>query len=426
MRLLGMISGTSHDGIDVAIVNFEAADDDLVGTIEYTATVPYSSELRSRLMAALPPARTGFDMACELDTRIGREFAAAGLASLEAHAARAGTGPVDAVCSHGQTVFHWIEDGTALGTLQLGQPAWIAEATGLPVISDLRAADVAAGGQGAPLVPILDRFLLEPARATGHGAAALNLGGIANVTVCMPGREPMAWDIGPGNALLDAVVQASDESSDTFDRDGALAAAGAIDADLLAVLLAEPYFAAPAPKSSGKELFHAGYVRAAEIRSGGMLPLRDLVATLTELTAVTVARAILDTHVDYLVISGGGTRNPTLMARLRTALPNVRVLTSDEVGVPSDDKEAIAFALIGWATLHGLAANVPSCTGARGPRVLGRVTPALRATVASSSFGGSWPTSLAFVELAPRHPDDGFAAPSTADPAPRVRPARPA
>lgn len=390
MRVLGMISGTSHDGIDVAIVDFSDDADGVSAVIEHTASIPYSPGLRERLRAALPPAPVGFDVACELDTRIGQEFGAAAAAALRAHA-ETGSGPVDLVCSHGQTVFHWIADGRALGTLQLGQPAWIAEATGLPVLSDLRAADVAAGGQGAPLVPILDAILLTGPAEEGRRAGALNLGGIANVTVVASGEEPVAWDIGPANALIDAVVSAAAETPDGFDRDGRLAAEGRIDDALLQQLLAEPYYALPTPKSTGKELFHLDYVRDHLARRGADLPLADLVATLTELTARTVADAIADARVDVLLVSGGGVRNPVLLRRIDELLPQVDVRTSDAVGVPADDKEAVAFALIGWASVHGLPGNVPSCTGASGGRVLGRLTPAPGAGLPSTSVRDAWP-----------------------------------
>jgi anhydro-N-acetylmuramic acid kinase len=383
MRILGMISGTSHDGIDTAVVDWtlnsgdgQADGDVLRGRIEYAATVPYDPALRGRLIAALPPAAAGLGEACQLDTLIGQAFAAAAADALTAHAALPRTGPVDAVCSHGQTVFHWVEHGHARGTLQLGQPAWIAEATGLPVVSDVRAADLAAGGQGAPLVPLLDRMLLQPYRAAGTRAAALNLGGIANITVCAPGTEPTAWDTGPACALIDAAVTADPAAPGTFDRDGALAAAGTVIPELLKELRAEPYYALPPPKSTGKELFHLGYVRDAARRAGVNPRLPDLVATLTELTAVTVADAVRSAGVQVIVVSGGGARNPVLTRRVADLLPGVDITTSDALGVPSDAKEAVAFALIGWATLHGLPGNVPSCTGAAGPRVLGRVTPA--------------------------------------------------
>ncbi|NAZ87905.1 anhydro-N-acetylmuramic acid kinase [Kineococcus indalonis] len=373
MRVLGMISGTSHDGIDTAVVGFRAEGTHLRGRLEHTGSVPYSPALRQALVAALPPNPSSAAALCELDTRVGQEFAAAAAAALAA--LPAGTA-VDAVCSHGQTVHHWVRGGRALGTLQVGQPAWIAEATGLAVVSDLRAADVAAGGQGAPLVPLLDRLLLAPLTAAGRRAGALNLGGIANVTVCAPGSAPLAWDTGPANALIDAVVAADPSVPDGFDRDGRLAAAGAVDEALLAELLTEPYYARPAPKSTGKELFHAGHVAAALRRTGRSPDLPDLVATLTELTARTVAAAVRPAHLERLFASGGGVRNPALLTALARRLPGVEVLPSEELGCPADAKEAVAFALLGWAALHGLPGSEPSCTGARGARVLGRVTPA--------------------------------------------------
>ncbi|WP_158866886.1 anhydro-N-acetylmuramic acid kinase [Leifsonia sp. AG29] len=390
MRVLGMISGTSHDGIDIAVVEFQDDGEAVTARIEYTTSTPYSPALRERLLRSLPPAPVGFDVACELDTSIGQEFAAAAAAALDAHE-RAGGGPVDLLCSHGQTVFHWVEGGRARGTLQLGQPAWIAEATGLPVVSDVRAADVAAGGQGAPLVPILDLILLRPFVEAGVTAAALNLGGISNATVLEPGRDPVAWDIGPANALIDAVVTEAVETPDSFDRDGRLATAGSVDARLLESLLAEPYYALPAPKSSGKELFHLQYVQE-HLRSAAVeLSLPDLVATLTELTARTVADAIIAAGVRALLVSGGGVRNPVLLGRISELLPGVDVRPSDSVGVPSDDKEAVAFALIGWATAHGLPSNVPSATGASGSRVLGRVTPSPLGSALPLVSRASWP-----------------------------------
>lgn len=392
MRILGMISGTSHDGIDVAVVDFSTTGTTLTARIDLVDSVPYERDLRQRLLAALPPAPVGFDTVCRLDTEIGRAFAAAAAMALDAYADH-----VDAVCTHGQTVFHWIEGGAALGTLQIGQPAWIAEATGLPVVSDVRAADIAAGGQGAPLVPVLDRLLLGAETAAGRRTGALNLGGIANLTVCAPGSDPLAWDIGPANALVDAVVTADPSSDDTFDRDGALAAAGSIDRQLLDRLLAEPYYRLAPPKSSGKELFHHEYVEAALRASGTMPGLADLVATLTELTAVTVADAVRAAAVDVLVASGGGVRNPVMLGRIGELLPGVRLTTTTELGVPSDAKEAVAFALIGWATLHGLPGNVPTCTGATGPRILGRISPAPERPTPAPEPLAAWPTSLTVI-----------------------------
>ena len=368
-RVLGMISGTSHDGIDVAVVDFRLEAGVLHARLGHRGSVPYSPDLRAALVRALPPARLSAQELCALQVRIGQEFAAAAAAVPE---------PFDLVCSHGQTLYHWVEDGRARGTLQVGQPAWTAEATGAPVVADLRTADVAAGGQGAPLVPLLDRLLLAPHVAAGRRVAALNLGGIANATVCGPGTEPVAFDTGPANALVDAVVAADPATPEVFDRDGALAAAGTVDAALLAALLAEPYYALPAPKSSGKELFHAGYVRAVLERTGLRPALPDLVATLTELTARTVAQALTAAGAEQVFASGGGVRNPVLLAALAARLPPGALRRSEDLGCPADEKEAVAFALLGWAHAHGLPGNVPSCTGAAGGRVLGALTPGTR------------------------------------------------
>ncbi|MFD5322192.1 anhydro-N-acetylmuramic acid kinase [Streptomyces sp. NPDC127098] len=366
MRVLGMISGTSHDGIDVALVDFTLTGDTLRGAVAHTASTPYPAELRKRLAAALPPAATSLAEVCELDTLIGQEFAAAAAASVEA------AGPVDLIVSHGQTVYHWVSGGEALGTLQIGQPAWVAERTGVPVLSDVRIRDITAGGHGAPLVSYLDGLLLA---GLGGTPAALNLGGIANMTVLRGPSDLYAYDIGPANALIDAVVAARGLHPAGYDEDGRIAASGTVDQRLLDVLLEDPYYRLAPPKSTGKEHFHGDYPARAVASAGVEVSSADLVATLTELTVRTVARDVLAAGVDTLVASGGGCRNPVLMDGLRAALPGVRVLPSDEFGAPADDKEAIAFALIGWCTAHGLPGSAPAGTGARAPRVLGSLTP---------------------------------------------------
>ncbi|MEW9554348.1 anhydro-N-acetylmuramic acid kinase [Nonomuraea sp. NPDC050783] len=396
MRVLGMISGTSHDGIDVALVDFTLEGDVLRGRVGHTASTPYPAELRAGLLAALPPAATTLAEVCVLDTLIGQCFAGA------AEAAIAAGGPADLIVSHGQTVFHWVEGAHARGTLQLGQPAWIAERTGVPVLSDVRVRDITAGGHGAPLVSVLDGLLLG---GLDGGAAVLNLGGIANMTVLRDGRL-LAYDIGPANALIDAVVTGRGLNARGFDEDGGIAAAGRVHPGLLAALLDEPYYRLPPPKSTGKELFHLGYVESALARAGLTGPAgtgvtdadltstgvtdadltgtgltdtdltdADLVATLTELTVRTVAADVRAAGVATLVVSGGGCRNPVVMAGLRAALPGVKVSPSDAYGAPADDKEAIAFALIGWLSAHGLPGTVPGGTGAAAPRVLGTLTP---------------------------------------------------
>ncbi|MFI7703816.1 anhydro-N-acetylmuramic acid kinase [Nonomuraea sp. NPDC049480] len=370
MRVLGMISGTSHDGIDVAAVDFLLVDGALEGRVGYTASTPYPDELRARLIAALPPARTTLAEVCVLDTLIGQSFAAAAASAITLG------GPVDLIVSHGQTVFHWVEGSHARGTLQIGQPAWIAERTGVPVLSDVRVRDITAGGHGAPLVSVLDGLLLGGLLLNGRagGAGALNLGGIANMTV-VRGDELFAYDIGPANALIDAVVTSRGLNGRGFDADGAIAASGRVHERLLEVLLDDPYYRLPAPKSTGKELFHLGYVETALAQAGSRVGDADLVATLTELTVRTVAGDVRAAGVETLVVSGGGCRNPVIMRGLRAALPGVEVAVSDDYGAPADDKEAIAFALIGWLTAHGLPGTVPGGTGASAPRVLGTLTP---------------------------------------------------
>lgn len=378
MRVLGMISGTSHDGIDVAVVEFAERDGALTGRVLHEASTPYAPELRERLIAALPPAPTTLAEICELDTLIGQAFADA------AHAASHAAGGVDAVASHGQTVYHWVDGAHALGTLQIGQPAWIAELLGVPVVSDVRIRDIVAGGHGAPLVSFLDELLL---RERAGVSAALNLGGISNMTV-VGGDSLVAYDIGPANALVDAVVVDGGLNDLGYDDDGRIAASGAVDEELLALLLADPYYALAAPKSTGKEHFHLAYVRAAEASLGRSLEVADLVRTLTELTVRTVARDVQSAGIGFLAVSGGGCRNPLILGGLRAALPDVEVVLADELGAPADSKEAIAFALIGWCTLHGVAATVPGGTGARAPRILGTITPGAGALVLPHPLAG--------------------------------------
>jgi anhydro-N-acetylmuramic acid kinase len=363
MRIVGVMSGTSYDGIELAAAEFR-----LVGEVLELAplgelSVAYAPELRRRIAEALPPGELGAQGCCVLDTLLGQAY---GEAAARAVRELAG-GRVDLVVSHGQTVFHWVERGRVRGTLQLGAPAWIAEAARVPVLADLRTADVAAGGQGAPLVPMFDALLLEAADAP---RAALNLGGIANLTVISPGRPPIGYDVGPANALIDAAAQRF--YGVPFDQDGRHAAGGRVVPGLLAELLAEPYYAAPAPKSTGKELFHAGYLDAA-LRRCGLSDPDDVIATVTELTARTVAAACAEHGVTEVIAAGGGVRNPVLMGRLRELIPTVR--TSDELGVPPQAKEAYAFALLGWLSWHGLPGALPSVTGAARAAVLGAWTP---------------------------------------------------
>ncbi|KRV50583.1 anhydro-N-acetylmuramic acid kinase [Wenjunlia vitaminophila] len=367
MRVIGVLSGTSHDAVDAAAAELVPDGRTLLLTPLGRIGSGYPADLRDELAAALPPAATTMRQVCALDTRIGQAFAAvADRANRELCGGRA-----DLVVSHGQTVYHWVQDGLVRGTLQLGQPAWIAERTGCPVVSDLRARDVAAGGQGAPLVGLVDLLWL---RGRPGVPVALNLGGIANVTVPRGPAGPSAFDTGPANALIDAAVTHLTGGRLDHDRDGRIAAAGVVHPVLLRRLLDEPYYALSPPKTTGKELFNGAYLRAA-LEGLGPLAGRDVVATVTELTARTVAEAVRSHGATEVIASGGGVRNPTLMARLRAALGEVPLRVSDDLGLPAADKEAHAFAVLGWLTLHGLAGTEPGCTGARGPSVLGSITP---------------------------------------------------
>ncbi|MEU8899304.1 anhydro-N-acetylmuramic acid kinase [Nocardia sp. NPDC048505] len=364
MRVLGLMSGTSHDAIDAVGAEIDLRDDTLEVNIAGLLSRPYSPGLCAELIAALPPGSVDMATVCRLDTAIGQEFAAVAAAAN----AEFFDGAADLVASHGQTVYHWVAQGGTHGTLQLGQPAWIAERTGLPVVSDFRARDIAAGGQGAPLVGLFDVLWLagRPGRA-----AALNIGGIANVTVT--GDVPAAFDTGPGNALIDAAVALVTGDREHFDRAGARAARGRIDQNLLKQLLAEPYYVETPPKSTGKELFNRAYLE--RVLRGRTLAPGDIVATVTALTAHTIADALDPYAPTEVIASGGGTRNPALLATLRARLGSARLCTSDDLGLPSAAKEATAFAVLGYLTVHGHTGTVAACTGATHASVLGSVTP---------------------------------------------------
>ncbi|NES28295.1 anhydro-N-acetylmuramic acid kinase [Micromonospora terminaliae] len=377
MKIVGLMSGTSYDGVDVVAAEFTRDGDTLRLRPLGHRSLDYPDDLRAEIGALLPPAATTIEAVCRLDNRLGEVFAEAAAAGVEL----AG-GTADAVVSHGQTVFHWVEAGHVRGTLQLGAPARVAARVGVPVLHDLRSADVAAGGQGAPLVPAFDALLLDAATAPRDARssdgiaprAALNLGGIANLTVVAPGAPVLGYDVGPANALLDAAARRFLDRP--CDLDGARAAAGRLHSRLLGLLLDEPYYAAAAPKSTGKELFHAGYLDAKLAALGEPVGADDVLATLTVLTAATVAAECARHGVTEVIAAGGGVRNPTLMFRLvELAEGRWRLRTTDELGVPAQAKEAYAFALLGWLSWHGLPGAIPSVTGASRAAVLGSWTP---------------------------------------------------
>lgn len=384
MRIVGMMSGTSYDGIDAAAADLELKGDVVTLRPLGLVSTEWPESLRTRIAAVLPPHSTTIEEVCRLDTELGQLFGVAAAAACAGPAA----GSAEVIVSHGQTVFHWVDGGRPLGTLQLGAPAWIAAATGLPVVSDLRSRDITRGGHGAPLASTLDAMLLaDRCRPCG----ALNLGGIANITVLgrtEPGaaETPRAWDIGPANALIDAAVVAATDGVERLDRDGARAARGRVDQDWLKALLAEPYYGRPAPKSTGKELFHSGYL-AHMLEGVGGFPgagdgtgtdTDDLVATLTELTAVLVGDTCREHRLTELVVSGGGVRNPVLMSRIAALAAPTSITPIDDFGLPAQAKEAYLFALLGFLTVHGLTGTFCSATGASERSVLGSITPGNR------------------------------------------------
>ena len=240
MRVIGMISGTSFDAVEALLADIELEGEVLACDLVEHCSVPYPPAVREAIAAILPPAATTIEQVCQLDVAIGQFFAEVAEELADRH------GGVDAVCSHGQTVYHWVDGNLAKGTLQLGEPAWIADRTGAVVVSDIRNRDIAAGGHGAPLASLLDVLLLgaNPPAVSG----SLNLGGIANVTIVGPQREPIAFDIGPSNALLDAAVEWLSGGQQQYDQDGAWAARGTVDAPFVARLLDDPYFALAAPE----------------------------------------------------------------------------------------------------------------------------------------------------------------------------------
>jgi Predicted molecular chaperone distantly related to HSP70-fold metalloproteases len=372
---VGLMAGTSLDGIDAALARIEGAGDAI--RIETLAThyQPYTPDERAGLLRLIESGSLA-DL-CAWDAYLGERFARAAQAVIQ----KASPPRVDCIGSHGQTVWH-APDAQVLGTptpntLQIGQPDVIAARVGVPVVADFRTRDMAYGGQGAPLVPLVDWLLL---RNDTEPRAALNLGGMANLTVLPAGGAPdaiRAFDTGPANALIDLAVQHGTGGTQTYDRDGALAESGAVHPPLLEWLLAHPYFGQPPPKSTGREVFGRALLDAIHAQFPD-LPLPTLVATLTELTAATIADALQrwvtpTCPVRRVIVSGGGLHNRALMRRLAARLPDVALESSAAYGVDPDFKEAIAFAVLADRFLQGLPATYPSTTGVRRPTLAGKL-----------------------------------------------------
>lgn len=362
---VGLMSGTSADGIDAALVAIEHGRCRFIDGL----TQRWDPDVRAQLILLGQGGElNGLDAIGLLDAQIGLAFAAATQALL----AQAGLdkAAVAAIGSHGQTVRH--RPAAALPfTLQLGDASRIAEATGITTVADFRRRDVAAGGQGAPLMPAFHLAMLGQA---GHDRAVLNLGGIANLTLIGADGRTGGFDTGPANALCDAWCLR--HTGRPFDAGGQLAAQGKVDDALLQALASDPWFAAPPPKSTGREQFHLAWVDAH--LAGRHLGVADVQATLAELTALTVAQALQRSQpgTTDVLVCGGGAHNPLLLQRLQQRLPGVAVSSIASVGLDPDYVEAMGFAWLAYRVLAGLPGNLPAVTGAAGPRLLGAIYPA--------------------------------------------------
>jgi anhydro-N-acetylmuramic acid kinase len=354
------MSGTSLDGIDVALVEIQGR---AVRTLAFEAT-PYPAAVRAAILAVSNTTTTTAAIS-RLNFQLGRLYGEAVLRAMRRH------GPADLVGCHGQTIYH---EGRS-NTMQIGEAAVIAEITALPVVSDFRTRDIAAGGEGAPLVPFVDYLLFRHAERT---RVALNIGGIGNITVIPPRARPdqvVAFDTGPGNMVVDALAREHTGGKRNFDRGGRIAAHGQVHPALLDQLLAHPYYNRKPPKSAGREQYGAEFM--ARLKATG-LPLEDLIATATVLTAATIARGVrMAAHgkapVD-LIASGGGAHNPQIMGHIAAFLPDVSMSTSSDHGIDIDAKEAVAFAVLAHETWRRRPSNLPSATGARRAVVLGKIT----------------------------------------------------
>jgi anhydro-N-acetylmuramic acid kinase len=376
MKVIGLMSGTSVDGIDAALVEISGTTLDLQVQLLAGETYPYPDNLRAQILAVCGGAKLSMAEFAELDDAIAKCFAQAAI-SIQANSP-----PAILIGSHGQTVFHRPTTVENMGySLQLGRGESIAQNAQITTIDNFRAADIAAGGQGAPLVPKPDAYLLSHPH---EHRCVQNIGGIGNVTYLPPTSQPewesqvRGWDTGPGNSLLDLAVNQLSHGELTFDRDGAWAATGNVCEPLVQTWLAQAYFAAAPPKSTGRELFGLEYLQACIAdASEYQLTDADLLATLTDLTAKSIADSyhrFLPKLPDCVLLCGGGSRNLYLRQRLQLHLPDTRVTTTDEAGVNGDFKEAIAFAVLAYWRHHQIPGNLPTVTGAKQPILLGDVS----------------------------------------------------
>jgi anhydro-N-acetylmuramic acid kinase len=383
MLVLGMMSGTSADGIDVAIARISGAPPKLNAKLLCHTSAEFPTALRKEILrvAEQHPVTAG-DLS-QLNSRLGKAFADAAL--LACRKFRVPPSRIELIGSHGQTIFH---QGRAIpffgaptaSTLQIGEPSVIAALTGITTVGDFRPADIALGGQGAPLVPYADYLLYRHAKL---GRVSLNLGGIANITVLPRAAKPLqvfAFDTGPANMLIDALVSHYTHGHRRFDANARLASRGRSVPALLNELLRDPYLKLSPPKSTGREYYGHSYVKKvlALGRRHRAKP-NDLIRAATIFTALSVVDAmhrfvLPKTKIHQLIVSGGGAHNPLILAQLSAALPGIEVLPSSHLGIPEDAKEAFAFTLLAYETVHQRPANLPSATGARGPAILGKIS----------------------------------------------------
>ncbi|WP_246029225.1 anhydro-N-acetylmuramic acid kinase [Paenibacillus humicus] len=379
---VGLMSGTSLDGVDAAVVRLEGSGLDARAELLHFHTRAYGEPLRESLRKLCDPAASDVESLCGMNVYMAELFSEAVLEAVRD--AGLSMSEVDFVSSHGQTVWHMPEPPSgrphlSRSTLQIGDLSVLAKLTGVVAVGDFRPADLAVGGQGAPLAPYGDLVLL---RHPDRGRLLQNIGGIGNCTALPAGAGPQdvfAFDTGPGNMVIDAAVHRLTGGAASYDAGGAMAARGTPDAELLAELLEHPYFRMPPPKSTGRELFGAAYADGFLERAAARgLGAEDIVATATALTARSIADACRQLvlprcEVHELVVSGGGACNATLLTMLSGLLPELSVTTSGSLGIPDDAKEAVIFALLGHDFLLGQANNLPSATGASRPTVLGKL-----------------------------------------------------
>jgi len=382
MRVLGMMSGTSADGIDVALARISGAPPSISAKFEGHHHVRFPAKVRDAILRLANGAPTTTAEISQLHVLLGEEFARAAIAACKRW--RVPLRQISLIGSHGQTIFH---QGVAAGflgrrvasTLQIGEPSIIGERTGVTTIADFRPADMAAGGQGAPLVPFVDYLLYRDARI---GRVALNIGGIANLTVIPAGAradQVFAFDTGPGNMIVDAIVEVMTRGRHRYDRDARIALRGKTISPVLDRLLGDAYLLKPPPKTAGREQFGRAYAEKVLVwGKRHRATTEDLVRTATVFTSLSIADALRRfvlprARVDELIVAGGGARNPLLMAQLAAALPEIEIVPASEFGIPAEAKEAFAFAVLAYEAYHGRANNLPSATGARHPAVMGKL-----------------------------------------------------